>query len=154
MTFPRRARLGVDVGKARIGVAASDPDGLLAMPVVTVKRSSGNDVLEIANICQERDIVVVYMGLPRHLNGQEGEAATDARRFAAELRKQIPDLDVRFIDERLTTVTATANLQAAGRKANRQRSVIDQQAAVIILQMALDVERESGKRAGIADNPA
>jgi len=145
----RGVRLGIDVGKARIGVAASDPDGLMAMPVKTVRRGAPADVAEIVGIVQSREAIVVYTGLPKHMSGKEGDSAADARRFTAQLAAKLPQVEFRFIDERLTTVTATANLQAAGRKANRHKSVIDQQAAVIILQSALDAERVSGRRAGV-----
>lgn len=146
--LPRGVRLGIDVGKARIGVAASDPDGLLATPVSTVRRGAPADVAELVSIVQEKKVEVAYFGLPRHMSGAEGAATADARKFARQIAAKLPDLELRFIDERLTTVTATANLQAAGRKASRQKSVIDQQAAVIILQSALDAERASGQRAG------
>jgi len=146
--LPRGVRLGIDVGKVRIGVAASDQDGFLAIPVKTVRRGYPQDVAEIAKMVRERSVIVAYVGLPKHMSGKEGEATKDARQFTRQLGAKLPDLEFRFIDERLTTVTATANLQAAGRKANRQRSVIDQQAAVIILQTALDAERISGQRAG------
>jgi len=148
-TLPRGVRLSLDVGKARIGVAGSDPDGLLAMPIKTVRRNSPTDINEISRLARERDAAVIYLGLPKHLSGKEGESAADARRFARALAAKLPGVEFRFIDERLTTVTAAANLQAAGRKANRQKSVIDQQAAVIILQTALDTERVRGGRAGV-----
>jgi putative holliday junction resolvase len=156
--LPRGARLAVDVGKARIGLAASDPDGLLAMPVETVARVSDRmvstsatdrsaDIAAIVAEATERSAAVIYVGLPRHLSGKESESTADARKFAARLAKtsQIP---VYLVDERLTTVTATAQLHAAGRKAKRHRPVIDQAAAVIILQAALDQEKNSGQRAG------
>ena len=146
--LPRGVRLGLDVGKARIGVAGSDPDGLMAMPISTVKRGAPADTAEIVEIATDRNAKVIYIGLPKHMSGKEGESAADARQFASKLASKLPDIEFRFIDERLTTVTATANLQAAGRKANRQKSVIDQQAAVIILQSGLDTERVSGRRAG------
>ena len=149
-TLPRGVRLGIDVGKARIGVAGSDPDGLMAMPISTVLRKAPDVIGQIVDIVHDRNAVVVYLGLPKHMSGKEGESAADARKFAAQLAAKTPEVEFRFIDERLTTVTATANLQAAGRKANRQKSVIDQQAAVIILQSALDTERASGRRAGLS----
>ncbi|MCL1800632.1 MAG: Holliday junction resolvase RuvX [Promicromonosporaceae bacterium] len=148
VALPRGARLGVDVGKVRIGIAASDPDGLLAMPVATVERSAGTDAAEIARIAEERGVVVGYLGLPKQLSGADGAATVDARQFARELAEALPDVPLRFIDERLTTVTASANLLAAGRNTRKQRSVIDQQAAVIILQSALDQEKRAGERAG------
>ena len=149
--LPRGTRIALDVGKARIGVAASDPDGLLAMPVETVRRGQG-DIAKICQIIADRSALVCYIGLPKHLRGSEGDSAQDARKFARRLvaasGKNSTPIDVSFIDERLTTVSATTQLREAGRKANRQRAVIDQQAAVIILQSALDTERMRGQRAG------
>ena len=147
--LPRGVRLGIDVGRARIGVAASDPDGIMAMPVETVRRGAPADLEQMVSIAADRNAIVIYFGLPKHMSGKEGESAVDARNFAHALAAKLPGVELRFIDERLTTVTATANLQAAGRKANRHKSVIDQQAAVIILQSALDAERVRGERAGI-----
>ncbi|QAY71105.1 Holliday junction resolvase RuvX [Xylanimonas protaetiae] len=154
--FPRGARLGVDVGKARIGVAASDPDGLIATPVETVPRvleatgTDSADVRTIAAAASERDAAVVYVGLPRHLSGKEGAATADARAFATRLAAAVAPVPVRMVDERMSTVTATSQLRAAGKKSKSHRPVIDQAAAVIILQSALDSERASGARAGEA----
>jgi putative Holliday junction resolvase len=159
-SLPRGARLGVDVGKARIGLAGSDPDGLVATPVETVARvldvpttaggtpATTPDVARIAAEVDDRFAAVVYVGLPRHLSGSEGAATADAREFAARLARTIAPVPVRLVDERMTTVSAHANLRAAGRRTSQHRSVIDQAAAVIILQQALDVERVSGDRAG------
>lgn len=160
--LPRGARLGVDVGMARIGLAASDPDGLVATPVETVPRvlapggRSGTgttaDVARIVAEAQERFAAVVYLGLPRHLSGKEGAATADARAFAARLAAALTaageGTEVRLVDERMTTVSAHQALHAAGRKSKKHRSVIDQAAAVIILQSALDAERAKGERAG------
>lgn len=174
--LPRGARLGVDVGMARIGLAASDPDGLVATPVETVPRvlapggkgggggkggsSKGStsargttaDVARIVAEAEERFAAVVYVGLPRHLSGKEGAATADARAFAARLVVALAAAgeaaEVRLVDERMTTVSAHQALHAAGRKNKRHRSVIDQAAAVIILQSALDAERAKGERAG------
>ncbi|WP_407317758.1 Holliday junction resolvase RuvX [Isoptericola halotolerans] len=158
--LPRGARLGVDVGKARIGLAASDPDGLIASPVETVPRvlkvptsAEGGqtvtaDVARIAAEATERFAAVVYVGLPRHLSGHEGAATADARGFAVRLAREIAPVPVHLVDERMTTVTAHAHLRAAGKKTAKHRPVIDQAAAVIILQHALDVERATAGRAG------
>nr|WP_216645665.1 Holliday junction resolvase RuvX [Isoptericola halotolerans] len=158
--MPRGARLGVDVGKARIGLAGSDPDGLVATPVETVARVSAvpttaegdpavtADVARIAAEVVERFAAVVYVGLPRHLSGHEGAATADARGFATRLAREIAPVPVHLVDERMTTVAAHAQLRAAGRKTSQHRPVIDQAAAVIILQHALDVERATAGRAG------
>lgn len=158
--LPRGARLGVDVGKARIGLAGSDPDGLVATPVETVPRvlevpqdADGGpaltaDLARIAAEVEERFAPVVYVGLPRHLSGAEGAATADARGFAVRLAAAVAPAEVRLVDERMTTVTAHAQLRSAGRRTKTHRSVVDQAAAVIILQSALDVERSAGERAG------
>ncbi|MCA5894668.1 Holliday junction resolvase RuvX [Isoptericola sp. NEAU-Y5] len=158
--LPRGARLGVDVGKARIGLAGSDPDGLVATPVETVPRvldvpatpddtpGVTADVARIAAEVDERLAAVVYVGLPRHLSGAEGAATEDARDFAVRLATAIAPVEVRMVDERMTTVAAHAQLRSAGRRTRNHRSVIDQAAAVIILQSALDAERAAQRRAG------
>ncbi|MBL0887125.1 Holliday junction resolvase RuvX [Myceligenerans indicum] len=152
--LPRGARLAVDVGKARVGLAASDPDGLVATPVETVPRRPEPAALRrIAQEAVERSAAVVYVGLPRHLNGKEGASSADARAFADGLAHALagagqPGTELRFVDERMTTVTATQVLHEAGRNTRKHRSVIDQAAAVIILQSALDAERATGARAG------
>lgn len=135
----RRPRLGVDVGRVRVGVAGSDPDGTLAFPVATVARTTSAES-DVAAIVRERAAGTVYVGLPRSLDGSEGSSAADARAFAGRLAELV-DVPVRLIDERLSTVSAEAALRAAGRDSRRQRGVIDQAAAVVILDNALDTEK-------------
>ena len=150
----RAVRLAVDVGTVRVGVAASDPDGLLATPVATLARAAGKpsstaaDVATIADEARERGADVVYVGLPRHLSGAEGSSAGLARAYAVALAHAVRPLQVRLVDERMSTVTAHQALQAAGRSGRRHREVVDQAAAVVILQHALDVERSRGTRPG------
>jgi putative holliday junction resolvase len=134
--------MGVDVGAVRIGVALSDPDGLLATPLVTVPRDveGGTDLAAIAALVAEHEVVQVVVGLPRTLAGQEGPAAQAARAFAEQLGAVV-DVPLVFSDERLTTVVATRQLRASGRPGRRQRAVVDQVAAVAILQGWLDTER-------------
>jgi len=154
MTLPRGARLGIDVGKARVGLAISDPDGLVATPVETVPRNldaaenDSADLLRIAAVAEEFAVAIIYVGLPKHLSGLEGAATADARSFATRLAAATPEIPIRLVDERLTTVSASSNLRAAGRKTKSHKSVIDQAAAIIILQSALDSERHSNARAG------
>jgi putative Holliday junction resolvase len=140
-------RIGVDVGTVRIGVAASDPAGLIASPVETV-RSGRGDVARIARLVTEREAIEVVVGLPRSLSGQEGPAARSVRQFAGRLAKLIPPVPVRLVDERLSTVTAERGLRDAGVGGRRGRSVVDQAAAVVILQSALDAERTAGSPPG------
>lgn len=133
-------RLGVDVGTVRVGVAASDPDGIMAFPVETVPRDA-SAVARIAEIAAERDAIDVVVGLPRHLSGAEGTSAADARSFAGQLAELLA-CPVRLIDERLSTASASHAMRAAGRNARRQRDTIDQAAAVVILDTALDAARK------------
>jgi putative pre-16S rRNA nuclease len=140
-------RLGVDPGDARIGVARSDPSGFLASPVETVRRGKG-DLRRIARIVEESEAVEVVVGLPRSLSGGEGPAAEKARVFARSLARRVAPVPVRLCDERLTTVAAEAMLRDRGRKGSDRRSVVDQAAAVLILQHALDTERATGRPPG------
>ena len=140
-------RVGIDPGDARIGVARSDPTGFLATPVETVRRGSG-DIRRIAAIVAEAEAVEVVVGLPRSLSGREGPSAAKVREFAARLARRVAPLPVRLCDERLTTVSAESMLREQGRHGAKRRAVVDQAAAVLILQTALDTERTSGKAPG------
>jgi putative holliday junction resolvase len=152
----RGARLAVDVGSVRVGVASSDPDGLIATPVATLARDTRRpaagalpaDHAQIVAEVQERGVAVVYVGLPRHLSGAEGAASGAARAYAGSLAQAIAPVPVRLVDERMSTVTAHQALHASGRAGRRHRAVVDQAAAVVILQAALDAERSTGRRAG------
>ncbi len=139
-------RLGVDPGDARIGVARSDPSGVLATPVETVRRGKG-DLRRIQRLLEEEGAVEVVMGLPRSLSGGEGPAAVKTRAFARRLARRIAPVPVRLVDERLTTVSAEAMLRDQ-RKGAKRRAVVDQVAAVVILQQALDAERATGAPPG------
>ena len=140
-------RLGIDPGDARIGVARSDPTGFLATPLETVRRGKG-DLARLALLVREEEVVEVVVGLPRSLSGGEGPAAAKARDFAARLATRIAPVAVRLQDERLTTVTAEAMLRDRGKKGAGRRAVVDQAAAVVILQHALDTERATGRPPG------
>ncbi len=140
----RGRRLGIDVGAVRVGVALSDPDGVLATPLATVARdvARGSDLDTIAGLVAEHDVVGVVVGLPRTLAGREGPAADAAREFATALAARLDAaVPVVFSDERLTTVVATRQMRESGRKGRRQRAVVDQAAAVAILQGWLDARR-------------
>ncbi len=128
-------RIGVDVGSVRVGVAVSDPDGILATPYATLDRASSVDA--IVALVSERDAVEVVVGHPRHLSGAAGAAAAEAEAYAATLRERIA-VPVTLVDERLTTVAATRTLADRGIRGKAQRAVVDQAAAVAILQSALD----------------
>jgi putative Holliday junction resolvase len=142
-------RIGVDVGDARIGIAQSDPSGLIATPVETVRRGAG-DLARIAANTAEVDAVEVVVGLPRSLSGGEGPAAARVRDFARAIAEAVAPVPVRLCDERLSTVSAEAVLRGQGRKGQKRRAVVDQAAAVVILQNALDTERSAGTAPGEA----
>jgi putative Holliday junction resolvase len=132
-------RIGVDVGSVRVGVALSDPDGILATPVATLARDvkGGADLDALAALVAEHGAVEVVVGHPRHLSGAAGTAAREAEAYAEALRGRV-GVPVRLVDERLTTVTATRTLAGRGVRGKAQRAVVDQAAAVAILQSALD----------------
>jgi putative Holliday junction resolvase len=140
-------RLGVDVGDVRIGVARSDPSGIVATPVETVRRGAG-DLARLREIALEEGAVEVVVGLPRSLSGREGPAAAKVRAFAREVAKALDPLPVRLCDERLSTVSAEATLRQQGKKGQKRRAVVDQAAAVVILQNALETERATGVAPG------
>jgi putative holliday junction resolvase len=138
----RGRRLGIDVGGVRIGVATSDPDAVLATPVETVARDRSNKhIRRLAALVNELEAVEVVVGLPRTLADRSGPAAADAIALADQLSRRIAPTPVRLADERLTTVSAQRSLREAGVRAKGQRSMIDQAAAVGILQNWLDQRR-------------
>lgn len=140
----RGRRLGVDVGTVRIGVAVSDPDGILATPVETVRRERGDRHLRrLASLVKDLDVVEVVVGLPRTLADRAGASAQDAVRIADALAGRIGPVPVRLADERLTTVSAARSLREAGITSKEQRGMIDQAAAVAILQGWLDTRRNT-----------
>jgi putative pre-16S rRNA nuclease len=141
----RGRRLGVDVGTVRIGVAVSDPDGVLATPVETVERDrrnkTGKHLRRLVQLADEYEAVEVVVGLPRTLADRSGSSARDAVELADQLARRIAPTPVRLADERLTTVAAQRSLRDAGVRAKGQRAMIDQAAAVGILQNWLDQRR-------------
>ena len=157
-------RLGVDVGKARVGVARCDPHGMLATPLETVARSNigDADIARILELADEWSIIEVVVGLPLGLSGHRTPSTDDAEAFARALAaalgrraaSSVSDADalaaipVRLVDERLSTVSAHGQLRQAGKKSKQTRGIIDQAAAVVILQQALDIERASSAAPG------
>ncbi len=145
----RGRRIGIDVGSVRIGVAASDPDGILATPVETVRRDrTDRHIRRLAALVADLDAVEVIVGLPRTLAERSGSSAQDAVALADALAARIAPTPVRLADERLTTVVAQRALRDAGVRAKGQRSVIDQAAAVGILQNWLDQRRTAARTQG------
>lgn len=134
------------MGSVRIGVACSDPDAILATPVETVRRDrNGKHLRRLVALVAEYEAVEVVVGLPRTLADRTGPSALDAievaDKLAEALARRVPPVPVRLADERLTTVAAQRSLRAAGVRAKEQRAVIDQAAAVAILQSWLDQRR-------------
>jgi putative holliday junction resolvase len=143
-------RLGVDVGQVRVGVAICDPDGILATPLVTLRRDRNvengvvpTDIRELSQLVDDHNCVEVVVGLPVRLTGMEGPAAAQARTYAEQLAAAIAPIPVRLADERMSTVAATRRLAERGVRGRRQRAVIDQAAAVEILQRWLDARRRT-----------
>jgi putative Holliday junction resolvase len=146
--FVRGVRLGVDVGKVRVGVAICDPDGILASPLATLARDLNDDdddvpsdIRELARLVERHETVEVVVGLPVTLAGREGPAAAHVRAYAARLAEKIAPVPVRLTDERMSTVVATRRLSERGVRGRRQRAVVDQAAAVEILQSWLNAQR-------------
>lgn len=144
--YRRGVRLGIDVGRARVGVARSDPDGMLAVPVETVPRDE-HSLTRIAELAAEYEPLEIVVGLPVNMQGADTPSTVDAREFAAALqgRSCVP---VRLVDERLSTVSAHAALRSSGRSQKNSRSIVDQVAAVVLLQQAIDTEKSTGNPAG------
>lgn len=141
-------RLGVDVGKARVGVAISDPAGILATPLVTLARdltTQGDqpprDIAALAALVREHSVTAVVVGLPVNLAGQHGPAAIHTREYADRLAVAVAPVPVHLVDERMSTVVASRRLSERGVRGRRQRAVVDQAAAVEILQGWLDAQR-------------
>lgn len=143
-------RLGVDPGSVRIGVARSDPSGLLATPVETIRRRRGatDPRSRIAELAAEHEVIEVVVGMPTSLSGDTGPSGRAAREFARDLAGHLAPLPVRLVDERFSTVTAERALVERGVRGRVRRGVVDQQAAVVILQSALDSEKTSGRAPG------
>ena len=130
--------MGIDCGKARIGVAVSDELQMLAHPVETIVCSKVNDpVARLAALVQEKDVEVIVVGLPLHMNGSVGVSATEAREFAEKLQARVK-CKVLTWDERLSTVAAERALRESGKSARESRAYLDQVAAQILLQSYLD----------------
>lgn len=143
----RGRRLGVDVGDVRIGVAVSDPDGMLATPVETV--AAGPQAIgRLAELVAYYDAFECVVGLPVGLSGREGPAAAKIRLFCGDLQDAVGTVSIRLFDERMSTLTASSLLRQGGRSSRTTRGIIDQAAATVILQAALDAERTRGSAPG------
>lgn len=123
----------MDYGDSRIGIAATDDFGIMAHPVETVPTGGKDPLLRIAEIAAMRKIRILVVGLPLRLDGSEGDSAKKVRKFARSLANNLPAIPMVFVDETYTTADATEKLREAGHKAKHQKKVIDQAAAVEIL---------------------
>jgi len=128
--------LGVDLGSVRVGVALSDPDGILASPLAVLARS-GDLFDRLADLVLEHDVAAVVVGLPRSLDGRERQAARTARAEAGLLAERVA-VPVHLQDERLSTVVAHTAMAAAGTSARQRRGSVDASAAAVLLQSWLD----------------
>ena len=153
--FRKGARLGLDYGQVRVGVARSDSDGIMALPVESVKRTEKNNdgIADILKYIEIYNIFEVIVGNPIHLNGSKGASAKQAKKYAIRIAQANPNVSVRLIDERLTTVSAHASLLEAGRSRNTHKNIVDQVAATFILENALEFEKKNGVPAGIEVYP-
>jgi putative pre-16S rRNA nuclease len=143
-------RLAVDVGSVRLGVARSDPGGILASPLTVLRSGPGQPVEldELAALAASADAIEVIVGLPTSLSGREGAAAVSARSFATELAVRLAPIPVRLVDERFTTTQAHDALRRGGKDSRARRGVVDAAAAAVLLQAALDTERATGRPPG------
>ncbi|MEO3745855.1 Holliday junction resolvase RuvX [Plantactinospora sp. B5E13] len=146
--WSRGVRLGVDVGQVRVGIALSDPDGILATPLVTLARDvrTGTDqvptdISEVARLVELHEVVTVVVGLPVNLAGGHGPAAAHVQAYATRLAEAVAPVPVELVDERMSTVVASRRLAERGVRGRRQRAVVDQAAAVEILQSWLERQR-------------
>ena len=150
-------RLGIDVGRARIGVARCDLHAMLATPIETVPRAASGDadIARILELAEETGAVEMVVGLPLGMSGHRTPSTEDAEHFARRIAAHLEQagdwaagISVRLVDERLSTVSAQGQLRQAGKKSKQSRGIIDQAAAVVILQHALDMERSRGDAPG------
>jgi putative Holliday junction resolvase len=156
-SFRRGVRIGIDVGAVRVGVARTDPDAVLAVPVRTITRPRARsaprtDLVELADLVAEYEPLELVVGLPLTLSGESGPAVAAVQAYVADLGEVLAErglsTPMRLVDERLSTAAAAKGLRSAGRDARSGRSVIDQAAAVIIVQDAVDAERRTGTPPG------
>jgi putative holliday junction resolvase len=146
-------RLAVDPGSVRIGVARSDPGGVLATPL-TVLRQGKRALDALASLAAAEGAMEILVGLPRSLSGREGPAAAAAKQFAADLAARVAPLPVRLVDERFTTATAHDALRAGGHDSRARRQTVDSAAAAVLLEAALESERRTGRVPGELVSPA
>jgi len=137
-------RISFDYGQVRIGVAASDPSGLIASPIATLQAGAPDLADQLKSIFAEYEPIYIVIGEPKHLSGASNPSLVAAHEFG-ELVKTVTDVPIHFIDERMSTVSASKVLRGAGFNTKESKSKIDAMAAVAILESALARERIAGK---------
>lgn len=146
ITPNRGVRLSVDVGTERIGIAKCDQDQIMAVPVATIDANK-NALSSIVNLVSNLDVELIYVGKPISLNLNTTESTLMATNFAIQLADAV-NIPVHLVDERFTTVSASSQLKNSGKNSRESRLIIDQVAAVILLDHALAIEKSSGTLAG------
>jgi putative Holliday junction resolvase len=138
----RGRRIAFDYGDVRIGVAVSDPDGILASPLTTLQAQGSSLLAQIKEIFDEYEPVKIFVGEPKHMSGERGESSTKASLFGNLLTSNF-SVEVTYVDERLSSVSASRKLKDAGLTTRESKQVIDAMAAVAILEQGLAIEKNS-----------
>ena len=142
----RVAALGLDVGKKRMGVAGCDGTGLIATGLTTINRTSwAEDVSQLKDIIEQREVEILVIGLPYRLDGTLGPQAKQVQKFASKISRSL-QMPVEYVDERLTSVEAESQLKAQKKFSSRNKGAIDRRAAAIILQQWLDMRRSTATK--------
>lgn len=136
----RGRRISFDYGDVRIGVAVSDPDSILVSPLTTLKTSSKDLLGQISQILDEYEPIAIYIGLPSQMSGMDGIATQKVREFSEKM-KAVTEVEINFVDERLSTVSAARNLRESGKNTRDSKNSIDMAAAVEILNFAIEIEK-------------
>ena len=141
--------IGIDYGASRIGIAASDDAGIMAHPVKTVKigeeETPADVVPQIVSVVEEKEAEIVVVGMPFHMDGSEGDAVEAVEAWVEQLSDALPDAAIEMVDERLTTVVAQTKLREAGISSKDSKDIIDQVAAVEILQSYLEAQQQAAE---------
>jgi len=138
----RGRRIAFDYGDARIGVAVCDPDGIISSPLAVFRSEDKKLQSEIEKIVAEYEPVQIFVGLPKQLSGVESSSAEKARNFGAMIAA-LTSIEIVYIDERLSTVSAQSKLREAGKSTRESKELIDAMAAVEILELGLQNARSS-----------
>ena len=136
----RGRRIAFDYGDVRIGVAISDPDGILASPLTVLQTQGPQLISELTKIFSEYEPVSVFIGEPKHMSGQSGDSVAKAKAFG-DLLAETFGISVAYVDERLSSVSAQKKLQDAGVNTRESKKIIDAMAAVAILEQGLAIEK-------------